>query len=248
MPWVPIVTIAPHEGAQALLGKGGRSRLTTSNGNLDSRVTCDFTDWGNLTGSCTVDVVSWLFIAAVVAFTLTAAVCDFRTKKIPNRLTVPAFAAALVYHGAVGAWTGGWGGCGSALLMALGGFGVGFGILLVLWLIGGGGAGDVKLMGAVGAWLGPWNTLVVFLVSTVFIVLLSVGFLMYQLIAAGMSKTKSRYLSAEENKTNPSRGTSTVEAAAARKVRRRLLPFGVPVALATWIVLVWSFREQLFTH
>lgn len=193
------------------------------------------------------DAASWTFIAAVVVFTLTAAVCDFRTKKIPNRLTVPAFLAALVYHGAVGAMTGGWSGCGWALLMALAGFGVGFGILLVLWLIGGGGAGDVKLMGAVGAWLGPWNTLVVFFVSTLFIILLSAGTLMYQLIAGGMTKTKSRYLSAEKDSKTP-RGMSADEAAAHRKVRRRLLPFGVPVALATWIVLVWSFREQLFTH
>ncbi len=193
------------------------------------------------------DIASWLLIAAVVGFTLTAAVCDFRSKKIPNRLTVPAFAAALVYHGAVGAWTGGWYGMGSHLLTALAGFGVGFGILLVLWLIGGGGAGDVKLMGAVGAWLGPWNTLTVFLVSTAFIAVLSAGFLMYQLINKGMSKTKSRYLTAEDPKKGP-KGMSTDDAAMLRKTRRRLLPFGVPVALATWVVLAWSFREQLFMH
>ncbi len=193
------------------------------------------------------DAASWIFIAAVTVFTLTAAVCDFRTKKIPNRLTVPAFAAALIYHGAVGAYTGGWSGCAWALLMALAGFGVGFGILLVLWLIGGGGAGDVKLMGAVGAWLGPWNTLVTFFVSTLFIIAFSAAFLMYQLIAGGMMKTKDRYLSAEKDSRTP-RGMTAEEAAANRKVRRRLLPFGVPVALATWIVLVWSFREQLFTH
>jgi prepilin peptidase CpaA len=194
-----------------------------------------------------VDVASWLFIGAVVVFTLTAAVTDFRTKKIPNRLTVPAFAAALVYHGAVGAWTGGWGGFGAALLTSLGGFGVGFGILLLLWLIGGGGAGDVKLMGAIGAWLGPWNTLVVFFVSTIFVIVMSAAFLGYQLIAKGMTKTKSRYMSAEGN-AKSSRGLSAEDAATNRKVRRRLLPFGVPVALATWVVLVWSFREQLFTH
>jgi prepilin peptidase CpaA len=193
-----------------------------------------------------VDTVNWLLIAAVSAFTLTAAVWDFRTKRIPNWLTVPGFAAAVIFHGAVGAWASGWGGLGSGLLIALEGFGVGFGILLVLWLIGGGGAGDVKLMGAVGAWLGPRNTLMVFFVSVVFIVVLSAGFLMFQLINRGMWGVKRKYLSKDEAKRN--HGESAETALLRRKVNRRLLPYGVPVALATWLVLAWSFREQLFTH
>jgi prepilin peptidase CpaA len=193
-----------------------------------------------------VNTASWLLIAAVAAFTLTAAVWDFRTKRIPNWLTVPSFLAALVYHGVVGAMQGGWSGFGSALLTAIAGFGVGFGILLVLWLIGGGGAGDVKLMGALGAWMGPWNTLIVFFVSTVFVVALSVGVLGYQILAKGMWGVKRKYLSTADAKQAP--GESKTDALMRRKVKRRLMPYGVPVALAAWVVLAWSFRDLWITR
>jgi prepilin peptidase CpaA len=193
-----------------------------------------------------VNTESWLLIALVTAFTLTAAVWDFRTKRIPNWLTVPAFAAAIVYHVVVGGINGGWSGLGSGLLTALGGFAVGFGILLVLWLIGGGGAGDVKLMGALGAWLGAKETFVVFFVSTIFVLLLSIGFLTYQMLIKGMWGVKRRYLSNDAGKKTA--GISAEEAEMRRKVRRRLLPYGVPVALATWVVMAWSFRDQWLKH
>jgi prepilin peptidase CpaA len=194
-----------------------------------------------------VNVTSWLLIGVVSVFTLTAAICDYRSKKIPNRLTVPGFLAALVFHAVVGAVEAGWSGMGLGLLNSLAGFGVGFGILLVLWLIGGGGAGDVKLMGAVGAWLGPKPTLIVFLVSTVFVMVLSVASLTWRMIADGMWKTKRRYLSSADETAKP-KGLSADEAMLRHKVRRRLLPYGVPVALATWVVLAWTFRDQLFAH
>jgi len=84
-----------------------------------------------------------VFVLVVGAFTAVAAVSDLRTRRLPNWLTVPAFAAGLLAHTVVN----GFAGLGFALL----GFATGFGLLLVLWLIGGGGGGDVKLMGALGA-------------------------------------------------------------------------------------------------
>jgi prepilin peptidase CpaA len=44
----------------------------------------------------------------------------------------------------------------------------GFGLVFVLFALGGMGGGDVKLMAAVGAWLGPAGILNVFLVAAVF--------------------------------------------------------------------------------
>ena len=154
--------------------------------------------------------------------------------------------AALLFHTVVGAVSGGWSGFGGGLLTAMAGFGVGFGILLVLWLIGGGGAGDVKLIGALGAWMGPWNTLVVFFVSTVFILALSIGVLAYQMLAKGMWGVKRKYLSNADAK--PAHGESKEEALMRHKAKRRLLPYGVPVAMAAWVVLAWSFRDHWFTH
>lgn len=194
----------------------------------------------------TVDYIQFGF---VVLFTMVAAVCDFRTKRLPNWLTVPGFVAALVFHAVRGALEGGWSGAGSALLTAMGGFAVGFGILFLLWIIGGGGAGDVKLMGALGAWFGPMNTFNLFLISTLFVLVLSVGVLAWQSLQKGAFAVKRRYLgeeSASDKLKAKERGLTREEAAVQRKVKRRLMPYGVPVALAAWVVLLWSFRSQLF--
>jgi prepilin peptidase CpaA len=188
-----------------------------------------------------VTIGEFILVAAVMAFTSVAAVCDFRTKKLPNWLTVPGLVAALLYHLATGAWQGGWSGAGSALLTALGGFATGFGILLVLWLIGGGGAGDVKLMGALGAWLGPTLTLYVFFTSTVLVMVGSVGALAYQMISQGMSRFRKRYLTALDTKKLPKDEEAKAELLRKHKSRRRLMPYGVPVAMATWLVLAWQF-------
>src|SRR5438270_8400 len=41
------------------------------------------------------------------------------------------------------------------LLFALAGFGLGFALFFVLWVLGACGGGDVKLFAALGAWVGP---------------------------------------------------------------------------------------------
>lgn len=183
------------------------------------------------------DTAQWVLIAAVVVFTLVCAAWDLRTKKLPNWLTVPAFAAGLLFHGIVGALAGGFGGMGSELLFALGGFATGFGILLVLWLIGGGGAGDVKMMGALGAWLGAKWILWVFLVSTVLIIFASAGALTWQMVTRGFGYTRRRYLSPKNESNLPRNEARREEVRSQKRTRRRLMPYAVPVALATWAVL-----------
>lgn len=75
------------------------------------------------------------------------AAIDVRTRRIPNALTIGGAVAALGYF----AVTSGL----SASANSLGGWATGVGLLLPIFLLGGMGAGDVKLLGAVGAWLGP---------------------------------------------------------------------------------------------
>jgi prepilin peptidase CpaA len=73
-------------------------------------------------------------------------VTDVRQRRIPNLLTGPAIAAGLMLHTVYGGWRG----LGdSALAGSIAG-----GIFLVIFLAGGMGAGDVKLMTAVGCFAG----------------------------------------------------------------------------------------------
>jgi prepilin peptidase CpaA len=84
---------------------------------------------------------------SVIALVLAAAVCDLRTRRVPNALTLGAGAVALAVHGTVGGWP--------ALGAATLGLAAGVALFFPLYALGGMGAGDVKLLGAIGAWLGP---------------------------------------------------------------------------------------------
>jgi prepilin peptidase CpaA len=114
------------------------------------------------------------FVALAVG--LIACVTDVRERRIPNVLTFGAAGAALVLHG----WFAGWSGVG----MALGGWAAGCALFLPFFLLGGMGAGDVKLVAALGAWLGPrdvvWLALYASMAGGLFAIVISLvnGYLM----------------------------------------------------------------------
>jgi len=83
----------------------------------------------------------------VLAVSVVACAFDVRTRRIPNALTFGTAFAALLYAAVT---HGGWG-----LLNAVGGWAVGCALFLPWFLLGGMGAGDVKLLAALGAWVGP---------------------------------------------------------------------------------------------
>jgi prepilin peptidase CpaA len=76
-----------------------------------------------------------------------AVVTDLRTRRISNRLTYSTAAVGLAVH----ALTGGWGGLTWSALGLL----VGLAVLLLPFLLGAMGGGDVKLLAAIGALQGP---------------------------------------------------------------------------------------------
>lgn len=84
-----------------------------------------------------------------MALVIAASACatDIRTKRIPNELTLGGAALALIYVG----FTDGLRGATTGVL----GWGTGFAVFLPFYLLGGMGAGDVKLVACLGAWLGP---------------------------------------------------------------------------------------------
>lgn len=79
-----------------------------------------------------------LFIALTISV-----ITDLKTRKIYNKVVFPSLLLAFLLNGILFSWSG--------LLDSLLGFLTGFAILLIPYLMGGMGAGDVKLLALVGA-------------------------------------------------------------------------------------------------
>lgn len=140
-----------------------------------------------------------------------AAWTDLRGFRIPNRLTLPLFASGLVYHAALG---------GGPFLGSLLGALFGGGILLLPFLLGGMGAGDVKLLAGLGAWLGVPGIVYVFIVAG-----LAGGGYALLLIALGRPHEEAAG-DVEQAVRGPGR-------------RRRLVPFAVMILIGTIAVLLY---------
>jgi prepilin peptidase CpaA len=170
----------------------------------------------------------------VLIASLIAAVTDVWKFKVHNLLTVPLLLSGLVYHGI----TSGPVGLAGSALGAL----FGFAILVVFYILGGMGAGDVKLMAAIGAWLGLPLTLLVFLTSALaagiygIVLLLAYGRLRetwvnFKILWHRLAAI-SRHLGAEDS----------IEVGVGRDDRRsRLIPFGAMVAVGIIALLAWAW-------
>lgn len=178
---------------------------------------------------------------AVMLFTAVALVWDVKSRRIPNWLNLIGLILGLAFQTYQRGWDG--------LLFSLAGFGTGFGILFVLWIIGGGGGGDVKLMGAVGAWLGPYLTLIVFVASGF---LAAFGQVLMMAWYHGRSETAAGTdeLPVRLESDLPSKGSEAVtkqpddevqRQRATERSNRRKVPYAVPVAIAVWVICGLKF-------
>jgi prepilin peptidase CpaA len=160
-----------------------------------------------------------VFIAVVAM-----AVTDLWQFRVHNALTLPLLVSGFIYQGVMAGTPG----LVNGLLGAL----FGFSALIVFWMMGGIGSGDVKLLAGVGAWLGLTLTFYVFIASSLAAGVYSIVLLLtngnfretwvnlqiawYRLAAVG------RYLGSD----------SEVEKVATQAERRqRLVPFAAMVAL-----------------
>ncbi|MEZ6053933.1 MAG: A24 family peptidase [Planctomycetaceae bacterium] len=171
---------------------------------------------------------SWLLVIVVGAFTAAAAFWDWRHWRIPNKLTLPTFALGWVYQ----AVFNGWSGLGDAAL----GFLCGFGVLFILWMVGGGGGGDVKLMGALSVWLGYRHTLMVLIVSTLMVIVGTGAIMLWSVLTQGFKKTQDRYLATGKTEKGEPVRKETVK----DRQTRRVMGYAVPVAVATWLVMLFN--------
>ena len=165
-----------------------------------------------------------IFHIAVVTFTILAMIFDLKFRKIPNKLTVTFFALGLIYQAVFNQWAG--------LKDAGLAFLIGFGFLFILWLIGGGGGGDVKLMGALSVWLGYRKTLYVLIASTAVVIVITCVVIVWSLITKGSFRTKQHYLATGKQTKGKKPVIETVE----QRKHRRIMAYAVPVAIATWLI------------
>ena len=166
-----------------------------------------------------------------LAMTILAALLDWRSRRIPNWLTVPGFISGVTLHTVLNGWHG--------LQFALGGGVLALFLLLPLVLLRALGAGDWKLMGAVGAFLGPVLFVFVFFGS----VLASGIMAMVQIYRTGRVVETFRNMwtlvkgfFAFGLKKNPQISLDNP--------RLLKLPFGVAVAVAT-IVCFWAAHRAV---
>lgn len=169
----------------------------------------------------------WAILAAVL---VVAAICDLRRGTVPNWLTYPAILLGLALGLAEGYAKADLGGVFSDRIL---GFGLGFGVLFVAYLMGGMGGGDVKLMAAVGAFLGWRDTLDVVFYSFLVAVVMGLVIMVWKgevWVVARRLLVAVRILSLPTAKLN--------EAVPANS---RVVPFGFAVCLAT----MWFLTERL---
>jgi len=162
--------------------------------------------------------IKWATYAVAIILVLACAVFDWRSRKIPNALTLPAIGAGLALH----ALTDG----GAGLAFSAKGLALGAGLFFVPYYLGGMGAGDVKLMGAVGALLG-WRLTLAALFYTALAGGLCAVFAMLRARAIGSSFARlgAMFQLLFANKRFPA--ADTLDG------RSVTIPYALPVALGT---------------
>ncbi len=167
-------------------------------------------------------------LTVIGALAILAAVCDVRTRRVPNMLTfgaaIAAFVVATIHAGPAG------------LVQSVVGWLVAPALFLPLFALGGMGAGDVKLLAAFGAWLGPisvlWAGLWASLVGGVFAVVVGAwhGYLLEAVRNLGATVAMWRVA-----------GLSQVPAVTLTQSRGPRLADAGPIGLGA-IVAVWFGR------
>lgn len=173
------------------------------------------------------DMDFWYVACAIlIPGVIIASWYDYVQRRVPNwlnlALIVSGFIAQGYYFGLPGVQ------CGA------GGLVVGFGLLIVPWMMHGMGAGDVKLLAAIGVWLGWRLTLYSFALGALIggvsavVMICSTGRLRMACSNLGVIMTKccSRQTLFSEFGSAKSFGSTS-----------QLLPYGVPLSAGTLIVL-----------
>jgi prepilin peptidase CpaA len=157
-----------------------------------------------------------LVLTGMVA--LIAGITDWRWRRIPNWLTVPAAAAGLAINSLAWHWAG--------LKSSAEGLGLGLLLLFPFVLIRALGAGDWKLTGALGSFLGPHELLLVLFFAVMIAGVMALGLVIYKGRLTDMVRNIGRLLFALAT-GHPGHPSVSLDNPESLKV-----PFGVAVAVA----------------
>jgi prepilin peptidase CpaA len=166
-------------------------------------------------------VVEHWHIWFVSVILVVAAIIDGWMLKVPNWITFPLIMSGWVYS----AVTGGWPGLGWSLLGTF----VGLGLLYGLYMVGGMGAGDVKLLAGIGAWVHLQHTWNIFAATAI------VGGIMALAMIAYTGRWRKHFqqfnmLVGEFVEVRDAE--ALYQRAAERKSKMFLLPYGIPMTIA----------------
>jgi prepilin peptidase CpaA len=153
---------------------------------------------------------------------------DWRSRRLPNWLTVPGLLVGI----AVNAAAGGWGGIKTSLL----GAGLGLLLLLPFVFVRSLGAGDWKLAGALGAFVGP-GILVDVLMGSVFVAgIMALGLVIYKRRLKQTLRNMGRLLASLFTFHMPGSEVSLDNPQSLK------IPYGVALALTTLLYGVWNWK------
>jgi prepilin peptidase CpaA len=196
-------------------------------------------------------LLAWVFYLALVSITVIASYTDLCYLRIPKWLTLPALGLGLLFNIVLSAWTtevprgsflfggeGGFTGALDGLTLSLTGCLAGFGLFLVMYVLGTCNGGDVKLFAAVGAWVGPILALFLLMGTIVAVVLIGTARLAWNLATHGFSATHKDFtLRGAANRRGKKNEPKTT--------RRRLTAYSPAVAISAAVVLLVIFAKQL---
>lgn len=182
--------------------------------------------------------------AVVLAAVWSGAISDVRHFRLPNSLTLSLTFSGIIWH----ATTGGLSGLQGSLI----GLTAAAIPPLLMFVRGGMGAGDVKLMAGIGAWMGALFSLHVLIAAGGFGFLFTVGAsLLHGKAPQDSEATSTDYshsveCALESRKVSGETPDRIQQALASREGRSRLLPFGLMIALGTLLLTVFPLHQTVF--
>jgi len=171
--------------------------------------------------------------ALLSALAVACAVTDLWKGRIYNAITYPAIALGLALHLALGGWAG--------LSTAIGGFAVGFFPAFILFVLGGLGGGDVKLLAAIGTIAGALPATETLLISFFVGALFALGKLAWH---GRLFVSLGRTLRAMASWIIPGVGRIPLSKPGEERLTVR---FGVAICVAT-LAMLWDLRSDAITH